>query len=121
MQKMFATVTAGLVLSGFAGVGLSAGLASPAGAATADSDSRTATAQRRTVPASSTGKHPLRAWLRAHRRAVARHTVQISAQAIGVPPKTLVAALRAGQSIAQVASSHNVDVAERGARSRPGR
>ena len=107
MKKMFATVTAGLVLSGFAGVGLSAGLASPAGATTAPA---TTTAPS-SVPASSpTAKHPLRAWLRAHRRAVARHTVQISAHTIGVSPKTLVSALHAGQSIAEVASSHNVDV-----------
>ena len=108
MKKMFVTVTAGLVLSGFAGVGLSAGLASPAGATTAPTAA--AAAAPSTVPATSSARHPVRAWLRAHRRAVARHTVQISAQAIGITPKTLVGALHGGQSIAEVASSHNVRV-----------
>ncbi|HVA04937.1 MAG TPA: hypothetical protein VMU64_14465 [Acidimicrobiales bacterium] len=103
MKKMFATATVGLALSGLAGVGLSAGLASPAGAATPPSVA--------TAPASpSTGPHPLRAWLREHRKAVARETVQISATTIRISPKALVRALRSGQSIAEVASSQNVDV-----------
>lgn len=104
MKKMFATVTVGLVLSGMAGVGLSAGLASPAGAATPASVS-IATA---TGPSASS-RHPLRAWLRAHRKAVARTTVEISAKTIGMTPKALVSALRSGESIAQVAQAHNVD------------
>jgi len=102
MKKMFTTVTVGLVLSGLAGVGLSAGLASPAGATTPPSVA--------TAPSSpSTGSHPLRAWLREHRKAVARETVQISATTIKISPKALVSALHSGQSIAEVASSHNVD------------
>ncbi len=105
MKKMFATVTVGLVLSGMVGVGLSAGLASPAGAATPASVS-TPTA---TSPGTST-RHPLRAWLRAHHKAVARNTVEISAKTIGITPKALVAALRSGESIAQVAQAHSVDV-----------
>jgi hypothetical protein len=99
MKKLIATVAAGLALSGVAGVGLSAGLSSPAGAATPAAVSPPATA----------GRHPLRAWLRAHRRAVARDTVKISAKTIGVTPKDLVTTLRSGQSIAQVARANSVD------------
>jgi hypothetical protein len=99
MKKLIATVTAGLALSGMAGVGLSAGLSSPAGAATPAAVS----------PSAPTGRHPLRAWLRAHRKAVARDTVKISAKTIGVTPKDLVSTLRSGKSIAQVAQANNVD------------
>ena len=99
MKKKIATVTVGLVLSGVTGMGLSAGLASPAGAATPAAV---------TSPAAA-GHHPLRAWLRAHRKAVARDTVQINARTIGVTPKVLVSTLRSGQSIAEVAQNHNVD------------
>jgi hypothetical protein len=103
MKKMFATVTVGMVLSGSVGVGLSAGLASPAAATTPPSVA--------TAPASpSTANHPLRAWLRAHRKAVARHTVAITAKTIGISPKALVSELHSGQSIAEIASSHGVDV-----------
>ena len=100
MKKIIATVTAGLVLSGVTGVGLSAVLAAPAGAATPSA----ATGSR------AAGHHPLRAWLREHRRAVARDTVRISAQAIGITPQALRSALRSGQSIAQVSAAHGVDV-----------
>ena len=105
MKKMFATVTVGLVLSGMAGVGLSAGLASPAGAVTPTSVSTPTS----TAPGTSS-RHPLRAWLRTHREAVARSTVEISAKTIGITPKVLVGALRSGESIAAVAQAHNVDV-----------
>jgi hypothetical protein len=100
MKKMIATATVGLALSGIAGVGLSVGLASPAGAATPSA----------VTSPSTTGHHPLRAWLRAHRKAVARDTVRISAKTIGITPTDLVRSLRSGQSIAQVAAAHNVDV-----------
>ena len=93
MNKMFATVAAGLALSGMAGVGLSAGLASPAAAATPTAVAGSAT----------TVRHPLRAWLRHHRKAVVRDTVQVSAKTIGISPKALVSALRSGRSIAEVA------------------
>jgi prolyl-tRNA editing enzyme YbaK/EbsC (Cys-tRNA(Pro) deacylase) len=86
-----------------AGAGLSAGLVSPAGAATPPAVA--------TAPAPpSTANHPLRAWLRGHRKAVARQTVAISAKTIGISPKALVVALHSGQSIAEVASSKSVDV-----------
>jgi len=98
MKKMFATATVALALSGITGVGYAVGLASPADAAT---PSAVTTAHR-------TASHPLRAWLRAHRRTVARHVAEISAKTIGITPKALVAALRSGESIAQVAQAHNV-------------
>jgi Spy/CpxP family protein refolding chaperone len=97
MKKMFATVAAGLALSGMAGVGLMAG---EAAAATPAAASRPTTGRA----------HPLRAWLREHRKAVARDTVQISAKAIGISSKALVSALRSGQSITEVAQAHGVDV-----------
>jgi hypothetical protein len=97
-KKMFATVAAGLALSGVAGVGLSAALSSPADATTTSAVSTPAT----------TGPHPLRAWLRAHRQEVTRHAVRISAETIGITPPALVSALRSGQSIAQVAQAHGV-------------
>ncbi|HEY5024681.1 MAG TPA: hypothetical protein VII76_06875 [Acidimicrobiales bacterium] len=100
MKKMIATVTVGLALSGVAGIGLSAGLATPAGAATPSAVAGPSTAAR----------HPLRAWLRAHRKALARDTVRISAKTIGITPKDLLSTLRSGQSIAEVAQAHNVDV-----------
>jgi hypothetical protein len=104
-HKTIATVAAGLALSGVTGMGLSAVLASPAGAATPS-----ALAAPSTAAPSTAGHHPLRAWPRAHRKAVARDTIRISAKAIAVTPKDLVRALRSGQSIAEVAQAHNVDV-----------
>jgi|ERR1700688_3552930 len=99
MKKMLATVTAGLALSGMAGAALVAGFAPPAGAATPSAVSNSPT----------TSQHPLRTWLRDHRRAMAREVAQVSAKAIGITAKALVSALHSGQSIAQVAQSHNVD------------
>jgi hypothetical protein len=99
MKKTLAAVTVGLALS-VAGVGMSAGLAGPADAATPSVVAG---------PAAKT-QHPLRAWVRAHRKALAHHTVEISAKAIGISPKSLASSIRSGQSIAQVADAHNVDV-----------
>jgi hypothetical protein len=101
MKKRLATVTVALALSGTAGAGLATAFATPAGAATPSAVSS---------PATTTARHPARAWLRAHRRAVAREVVQVSAKTIGITPSTLVSALRSGQSIAQVAQAHGVDV-----------
>jgi ABC-type glycerol-3-phosphate transport system substrate-binding protein len=99
MKKMFAAVSVGLALS-VVGVGVSAGLASPADAATPSVVAGSA----------ATTQHPLRAWVRAHRKVLARHTVEISAKTIGISPKSLTSSMRSGQSIAQVAETHNVDV-----------
>jgi hypothetical protein len=99
MKKSFAAATIGLALS-VAGVGISAGLAAPADAATPSV----------VIGSAATTQHPLRAWVRAHRKALARHTVEISAKTIGISPRSLASSLRSGQSIAQVAQAHDVDV-----------
>jgi len=98
MKTSIAKLTVGLALSGIAGVGLSAGFSSSAGAAVASAVSSS------TTPA----RHPLHVWLRDHRREVARHVAGISAKTIGVTPRTLVGGLRSGKSIAQVAQAHDV-------------
>jgi urease alpha subunit len=54
------------------------------------------------------GKHPLHAWLRAHRSELRREGVAISAKTIGITPKALVTEVRSGQSIAEVANEHDV-------------
>jgi hypothetical protein len=99
MKKILATVTAGVVLSGLAGVALTAGFATPASASIPSAVSSP----------TATSHHPMLMWLRDHRRAVARDVAQVSAKAIGVTAKDLVSALHSGQSIAQVAKAHNVD------------
>jgi hypothetical protein len=48
------------------------------------------------------------AWLHAHRRAVARAVVAVSAKTIGVTSQDLVSELRSGKSIAEVAGENNV-------------
>ena len=97
-KKVFATIAAGLALSGVAGIGLSAALSSPADATTTSTVS----------PPATTGQHALRAWLQTHRKAVARNAVRISAETIGITPRALAGALRSGQSIGQVAQAHGV-------------
>jgi hypothetical protein len=50
----------------------------------------------------------LKTWVKAHRRALRREGIAISAKTIGVTSKDLVAELRSGKSIADVAGEHNV-------------
>ncbi len=50
----------------------------------------------------------VRTWLRAHRRAITRVVVDTTAQTIGITPSELVAALKSGQTIAEVAQAHGV-------------
>jgi hypothetical protein len=57
---------------------------------------------------STTAAHPLRTWLKAHRKEIRKAGIDISAKTIGVTPKALVTELRSGKSVAQVASEHNV-------------
>jgi hypothetical protein len=45
---------------------------------------------------------------RALRRRVLRDAIKVSAKTIGIPPKTLVAELKTGKSVAQVATAHGV-------------
>ena len=84
--------------------GVLAGGVATAGAAYASTPATTATA-------GATGHakgHGAQAWLRSHRRQIRRAGVAISAKTIGVTPKALVAELRTGKSIADVAGEHSV-------------
>jgi hypothetical protein len=97
LKKLIAPfVIGGVLLGGVAWAGV-AGAAAPA-----------ATASASAAPVAHTGKHALRAWLRTHRRELRREGVAISAKTIGVTPKALVAELKSGQSIAEVAAAHGV-------------
>jgi len=59
-----------------------------------------------TAPAPHHGA--LAVWLRAHRKAVRQEAVAVSASTIGISRQQLVAELRTGKSIADVAAEHNV-------------
>jgi|SRR5271165_1552641 len=61
-----------------------------------------------TTTPGQTAKGPLRTWLRAHRKELRRAGLSVSAQTIGITPQALRADLKAGNSIAGVASQHNV-------------
>jgi hypothetical protein len=56
----------------------------------------------------SHGKGHIVAWVRAHRAEIRKEGLAISAKTIGITPQQLVADLKAGNSIAGVASQHNV-------------
>ncbi len=53
-------------------------------------------------------KGQIKDWMRAHRRDIRQAGVAVSAKTIGVTPQVLVADLRAGNSIAGVATQHGV-------------
>ena len=95
LKKFIAPIlAAGVLLGGVAATG-TAYAAAPAAAVAAPTH---------------VSKSAVRAWLRAHRRQIRREGVAISANAIGVTPKALVAELRSGKSIAEVAGEHSVSV-----------
>lgn len=97
-KKIIAPVAVGGVLLGGAvlgGVGM-------AGAATAPAPTASATAP------SHAGKGQARAWLRAHRKELRKAGLEVSAKTIGISPQELRTDLKAGNSIAGVASQHNV-------------
>jgi hypothetical protein len=96
MNRTIATATAGLVAVGTLGLGI--GIAGVAGAATPAPS---------TAPAAH-GARTLHPWLKSHRKAVTRAVVRVSATTIGITSATLVAELRAGKSIAQVATEHGI-------------
>ncbi len=69
------------------------------------------TAYAATAPASTaahTGTGQGRAWLRAHRKELRKAGLDLSAKTIGVTPQALRADLKAGNSVAGVATQHNV-------------
>jgi hypothetical protein len=93
-------LSAALALASAAGVLGAAGIAGAAAAST------TSTA----APVTARTPHDgLRHWLADHRHAVRRAIVSTSAKVIGIQPAALVADLRAGSSISQVATQHGVD------------
>lgn len=96
MRTRFLTAAAGLAAAA-GSLGLGAAVAAPAGA---------------TSPATSTARataHPVaRQWLRDHRRQIVRDVLAVSAKTIGIPASELAGDLKAGSSIAAVASAHDV-------------
>jgi len=118
MKKLIAPVAVSGALLASLAVGGVAYAAAPASGSTV---TRTATAPP--PPPTPTPAHPpptgraaprphhgqRRAWLKAHRKAIRTEVVAISASTIGVTPQTLVAELKTGRSIAQVADEHHVD------------
>jgi len=100
LKKVIAPIIISATLLG--GVAVAGNAYASAPAATAGA------APHSTAASTQPGAHPLRAWLRAHRREIRRAGVAISAQTIGVTPQDLVTELRSGKSIGGVAGEHNV-------------
>jgi hypothetical protein len=101
---MFKKLIAPVVLSGALLGSLAVG-----GVAYAAAPASTTTATATAPAAHHADKGKLRAWLKAHRKEIRAHVVTISAATIGVTPRALVAELKTGKSIAQVATGHHVD------------
>jgi len=93
LKKLIAPAIAGGILVGSLALGGAAYAAAPAPAA---------------APAAQTTVKQGHHWLKAHRKGLRRAAVAISASTIGITPKALVAELKSGKSIAQVATEHNV-------------
>jgi hypothetical protein len=66
-----------------------------------------ATAPASTVAHASKGQ--IKAWVRAHRKELRKAGLDLSAKTIGITPATLRADLKSGNSVAGVASQHNVN------------
>ena len=58
--------------------------------------------------AAKSGTHPGHKWLKEHRKDFRKQAIVLSASTIGVTPHALVAELKTGKSIAQVAAEHHV-------------
>lgn len=93
---MFKKFVAPIVVAGLLVGGAVTATAGPASAATP----ATATA--------TSGHHALKVWLKAHRRQLRKAGLAISAKAIGVSPQVLLAELKSGKSVAEVAGEHGV-------------
>ncbi len=61
-----------------------------------------------TAPSSHTTKGELKSWVHSHRKEIRKAGLDLSAKTIGITPQALVTDLKAGNSIAGVASQHNV-------------
>lgn len=93
LKRLIAPVALGAALLGTLAVGGVAGAAAPTPTPAA---------------AAHSGTHPGRSWLKAHRKDLRKAVVTISATTIGITPQALVADLKSGESIAQVAGQHGV-------------
>jgi hypothetical protein len=100
--KIIAASLAALTMLGGA-LGLALAETGSAGATT------TPTTQSAPAAPSANAGHHGRSFLRNHRKAVRREVVKDSAQTIGISDQDLVAALKSGKSIAEVAQSKGVD------------
>lgn len=78
------------------------------GVATAGTAYAAAPAATTTAPKQA-GKGQFRTWVRADRKELRRAGLDTSAKTIGITPQTLRSDLKAGNSIAGVASQHNVN------------
>jgi urease alpha subunit len=67
-----------------------------------------ATPTASTTAPSHAGKGSVKAWLRSHRKELRKAGLDISAKTIGVTPQALRDDLKAGNSIAGVATQHSV-------------
>jgi uncharacterized protein (DUF433 family) len=94
-QFIAAAVTAALL--GTAGVSIAGAVASPSSPSPTPVAATTASA---TATAATAGRRA---------RGLLRQGVRVAAQAIGITPQELAQQLRAGQSIADVATAHHVD------------
>ena len=104
LRKIIApVVVGGALLGGLASTGTAFAAASTTAPTTAAS--APASAPATTTPHSGS---PLRSWLKAHRHAIRKAGLAVSAKAIGVTPTDLRTELKSGKSIAQVAAEHNV-------------
>jgi len=93
LKKTIATLVVGGALLGGVASATTAYAAAPTTTATASS---------------STASHPLRTWLKAHRKEIRKAGIELSAKTIGITPKALVTELKSGKSVAQVAGEHGV-------------
>jgi len=92
IKKLLAPVViGGTVLTGLVAGGSAYAAAPTTGSATV------------TAPAPGTHNGPAHQRMKAHRKGARKHAVVIAATTIGITPQTLVADLKSGQSIAQVA------------------
>jgi len=106
LQKIVAPVVlAGVLLGGALSSGTAGAAAPPTTAAPVAASTPAVTPA--VTPATADGQRA-RAWLRAHRRHLRREGAVVSAKAIGITTKDLVAELRTGKSVADVAGEHGV-------------
>ena len=103
MRKFLATTAAGLALA--TGT-VAVATFTPIGTAFAQTTPTTQAAP--TTPSTGTGTGTGVGKLREHRRAVAKAVLKDAAGVIGIQPKELFTDLKGGQSIADVATAHNV-------------